>query len=357
MALRGTRPSFARYVEAVEAELRGRVGKEGLGGRPLRSIYFGGGTPSLLSPEAIRCLVKSIRESVRTSGPVEVTLEVFPDESGLAKLQDFRDVGVTRVSFGMQSMFADVREALWRGRSAVPGRVVQAASEAGFNNVSLDFIYGRPGQTAESWRSELGEIVNLGLAHLSIYMLSVEEDTPLVRLLASGRMAVPEEDAVARMALDMWSVLGDAGYRPYEISNFARPGFECLHNLAYWTPGAEYLGIGAGAHSCVGGARWENLADPFEYVAHIARGESVELNRQAADREREMREYLYLGLRRDTGVSPSWFRDHFGRDLEDVFPAVMSAAIERKWMEADSSSLRLTPRGRLMSDAVFRDLF
>ncbi|MBI2058505.1 MAG: radical SAM family heme chaperone HemW [Nitrospirae bacterium] len=347
----------ARYSEAILREAAHRLAGGTSEGRGLASIYFGGGTPSLFSQRAIERMIRGLWDLNATVSEPEITIEMYPEAESIAKLDDLQAAGVNRFSFGMQSMYENDRKRLWRTRSLDPWTLAEGAKRAGVRNLSMDFIYGRPGQTPHAWTEELKEIVGLGLPHLSLYLLTPEDDTPLISLLASGRLALPEDGESAEMAQRAWDVLTSNGYRQYEISNFARPGFECRHNLLYWTPGREYLGLGAGAHSLWGGRRCENTALPEEYLNQVERNGLSIAQGRVIDREDKMQEFFYLGLRRDFGVSIREFHERFETDPRHAFPGLFQRGESNGWLAQRDDSLTLTPHGRLFSDALFRELF
>lgn len=319
--------AIGRHLEA-EAAARGRL--------PFASLYFGGGTPSLLEPATVARLLEKARTLFAPRDPIEVTLEANPEGLDPAR---WRDAGVTRLSLGIQSLDDGVLRFLGRTHDAAAGRAAfRAARAAGFANISVDLIFGAPGGRFEE---ELDEVIGWGPEHVSLYGLTVEPGTELAR----RKTALPGEEAQARHYEAAMDRLGAAGFRHYEISNFARPGFESVHNGGYWD-GRPYLGFGPGAHSFVPHRRWANIANVERYLAGDRSAASVE---ELTPLQR-MIERIFLGLRRDTGLDVAAFEAEFGVRFDERY----AAALERLGdaVERSGDRLRLTRRGRLLADAV-----
>lgn len=367
------------YVEALCAEIRWAVDLRAKGDRlPARSIYFGGGTPSLLALDDIARLLEAIGRAFPIGSGTEITLEANPGTVTRSYLQSLRELGVGRLSLGVQS--AHERELHLLGRIHTwreAQEAVEAARAAGFDNLNLDFIYGLPGQSLLRWQQNLRAALGLGPEHLSLYALTVEEGTPLERRIARGELPAPDEDTAADMAEWAEEVLGRAGFFHYEISNWARihstpatfraaeppvlrPGvrseevsrFVCCHNLTYWR-NEPYLGFGAGAASWWGGRRWSNVHHPAEYIARLKErcspvGEIEEISRRL-----EMGETMMMGLRLTEGVSDARFRARFGTGLEEVFGRELARLSDDGLLEWDGEIARLTPRGRLLGNQAF----
>lgn len=259
-----------RYVEALRAEAD-RAAPE-WDGDTFASIYLGGGTPTTLEPAVLGELLGDLREKFDVIPEAEITTEANPDTVGERSLAALRSAGVTRLSLGVQSFDPSVLEALERVHPPESARrAYRAARAAGFDSVNLDLIYGARGETPESWERTLREAVSLGPDHLSCYALTVEPSTPLGRKVALGVVPPPDPDLQADLYDMACEVLAAAGYRHYEVSNWARPGHESLHNLGYWSH-RPYLGLGAGAHSHRDGRRWWNVRPPGRYIALVLGG-------------------------------------------------------------------------------------
>jgi oxygen-independent coproporphyrinogen-3 oxidase len=333
---------------------------------PAHTIFFGGGTPSLLTVEQVGRILEAMRAGFALSPDVEITLEANPGTVSPEWLQGMRAHGVNRLSFGMQS--ADAAELHFLERQHDLGDVFQAvawAREAGFENLSLDLIFGLPGQALATWAATLTTTLQLSPEHISLYALTVEEGTPLKRWVDRGLVAEPDDDAAADMYEMAMEKLEAGGYGQYEISNWARAGRECRHNLQYWL-NLPYLGFGAGAHGYAAGVRTANLNGIAEYIRAMRTEKSGVFPRGPAvksateiDEATEVGETMMVGLRlTERGVKARDFQMRFGKDLADVFARPI-AKLEREglleWTQEPDSALRLTRRGRLFGNRVFRE--
>lgn len=307
-------PEHDRYARAIACELELRA--EAFRGRTARSLYVGGGTPSLWAPEAVASAVAAIRRHVSFAPrqETETTLEANPGASDAARFAELRAAGFDRISIGVQSFDDAVLARLGRehsGREAVAA--FEAARHAGFDNVALDLIHGCPGQDLATARSDAATAAGLGPEHLSCYALTLEHlavDVPMARAAREGRVAVPDEDQQWEMSQAISATLSEAGYRRYEISNWCRPGLEARHNRLYWT-GGEYLGLGCGACGFAladpaepwkGGRRWGNHRAPARYFADVEAGRLPEAWSEELDAPTLLRELLAIGLRQVQGV-------------------------------------------------------
>jgi putative oxygen-independent coproporphyrinogen III oxidase len=306
------------------------------------SVFLGGGTPTTLAPEAIHGLLRHLGGAFDLVEGAEVTCEANPDTVDHRSLGALRAGGITRLSLGVQSFDPQVLRALERIHPpASARRAYRAARSAGFDDVNLDLIYGAGGETLESWRRTLEEAVALGPEHLSCYALTIEPGTPLGSKVAAGLAPGPDPDLQAEMYEAACEELARAGYRHYEVSNWARPGHECVHNVGYWE-GRPYLGLGAGAHSYRGGRRWWNVRPPARYVALALGGQQPvgggeELSPEAARLER-----LLLGVRRAEGIPASWVSD----------PAAADEYEARGLARRDGGRFVLTEAGMLLANEV-----
>jgi oxygen-independent coproporphyrinogen-3 oxidase len=303
------------------------------------SVFFGGGTPTILPPTQMVRTLDELRNLFRVVPDAEITTEANPDTVDAATLAELRAAGVTRLSIGLQSFDTAVLRALERIHSPDAVRLAAAAARtAGFDDVNLDLIYGATGETLESWRRTLEQTVALGPEHVSAYALTIEPATPLGRAVASGRTPSPDADLQAEMYAAACEALGAAGYEHYEVSNWAKPGRRCLHNLGYWQ-GRPYLGLGAGAHSFRAGRRWWNLRPPQQYVDTVAGGRRPEGGHEDLNDEEQALERLLLGLRIADGVPDDWVN----ADEADRF--VIEGLARR-----DDGRLALTDRGLLLAN-------
>ncbi len=296
-----------RYLEALfrEAELA----SPGWTGTEFVSVFLGGGTPTTLEAADLRVLLAHLRDRYSLTADAETTTEANPDTVTEGSLAELLDAGFQRVSIGAQSFDPAVLASLERiHQPASVRRAVEAARRAGFRNVSLDLIYGANGETLESWRRTLDEALALGPEHLSAYALTIEPATSLGRKVAAGDVPGPDPDLQADMFMLACEALVEAGYGHYEISNWARPGFECVHNLGYWER-RPYLGLGAGAHAYRDDVRWWNVRPPETYMEKVEAGELPIGGSESLDPSDAYLEEVFLKLRILEGVPSSWF-DH-----------------------------------------------
>jgi oxygen-independent coproporphyrinogen-3 oxidase len=348
-------PPEAAYVEALTTEIAAWAACSPWRGRALRSLYLGGGTPSLLSPDAVARVLASAARSFGLASGAEVTLEANPGGLNAARLGGYRAAGVTRLSLGAQSFTPAHLQTLGRDHTVEDiGAAVGAARDAGFDNVSLDLIFGVPGSTVADWQADLAAALALAPPHVSAYSLTYEESTPFFAWRAKGRLAPVGEDDEAAMADLTVGTLEAAGLARYEISSFARPGYESRHNLAYWD-GSDYLGIGAGAHSFAGtpasGRRFANERLPARYVAAVAAtGTAVARDEWLTERQARA-EFCFTGLRQVAGVDTAVFRQRFGCDVEAAFPHI-ARLVADDLVQRAGGRLQLTARGLRFADTV-----
>jgi oxygen-independent coproporphyrinogen-3 oxidase len=334
----------------------------------VETVFFGGGTPSLMPLEEMSPIMDGLRAAFDFAPNAEVTLEANPGSLDEPYLRGLRDVGLNRLSIGVQSFHDDELRALDRLHTADDARAAyRAARAAGFDNVNLDLIFGLPEQPIGRWQRSLEEALALAPEHLSLYALTVEEGTPLAREVARGRTPAPDPDAQADQYEWTVSHLARAGYEQYEISNWARPGRRCRHNLTYWQCG-EYLGLGAGAHSYFDSVRFAVAATPGQYVSLVeeswreAEGASGKtpmrqvVSGETVTPQLAMSDALILGLRLVEGVALEDFRARFGVDALATFGERLAEPTEWGLLEIASGRLRLTPRGRFVANEVFTRL-
>jgi oxygen-independent coproporphyrinogen-3 oxidase len=341
------------YADSVLAELAlaGRVLADGPPPR-VDTVFVGGGTPTLLPADELARILDGIDRTWGLVGDVEVTTEANPESVTPESLKALRAAGYTRISLGMQSAAAGVLALL--DRRHTPGRAVQAAQEArdaGFDHVNLDLIYGTPGETAEDFAASLAAVTAAGVDHVSAYALIVEDGTRLAGRMRRGELPYPSDDVAADRYLAAEAALGAAGFSWYEVSNWARtPAARCRHNLLYWT-GGDWWGLGPGAHSHVGGVRWWNVKHPSAYAARLAAGASPGHAREVLTRADQHLEEVMLRVRLASGL-PLATLDEVGR--AGAAQAV-AAGLLNEPAYAEGHAV-LTLRGRLLADAVVRDL-
>ncbi|MFO7263143.1 MAG: coproporphyrinogen III oxidase [Bacillaceae bacterium G1] len=340
------------YLAALEQEMAMTVAAEPPG--PIGSVFIGGGTPTVLSPEQLKRLLTAIRTHFPDwENDCEVTVEANPGTVDAAKLAALREGGVNRLSFGAQSFDAALLKRLGRiHRPEDTIASVEAARKAGFDNVSIDLMFGLPGQTLASFQETLRMALALDLPHYSVYSLILEENTPFYTWYQQGRLALPDEDEEVAMYELAIEEMEKAGYQQYEISNFSRPGWASRHNLTYWY-NEEYYGIGAGAHGYVRDNRYENVRGIRDYIERVRRGERPIAAQHAVSRQEAMENFMILGLRLRQGVEWERFRRQFGLSIQEAFPGVLSRLTEQGLVEMDGRGLRLTRRGLLLGNDVF----
>ena len=342
-----------KYEKAVIREMNSFAGSS-----PQRSavdsIYFGGGTPTLVPAEQVAALLGSCRRLFSVLPECEISLEANPGTLSPEKIGVFHRSGVNRVSLGAQS-FND-HELLSIGRLHTADMISKSISLlhlGGLTNMNLDLMLGIPGQTADSWRRNLQEVRRLDVPHLSVYMLDLDEQCPLSSLVDSGKVRIPEEDLIADLYLETISFLSQCGYVQYEISNFAKPGFACRHNLKYWQR-EPVCGFGLGSHSFDGGSRYSNLSQIDDYFDAIKAGKSAVSWREPVASDRSLAESLFLGLRLTCGVNWEMLQGIYGRENMKQYESGMRALSERGLVEWKESTVRLTHSGMLLSNEVFQ---
>lgn len=324
-----------RYLRALVAEAS--LAAPAWDGAPVASIFLGGGTPTMQTPDDLATLLRHLRERFDVAPDAEVTTEANPDTVDEASLASLLEAGYGRLSMGAQSFDPRVLAALERIHQPASVRsAFAAARRAGYENVNLDLIYGADAETLESWTATLEETVALAPEHVSAYALTVEPSTPLGRAVASGATPEPDPDLQADMFAVACEILAGAGYRHYEVSNWAKPGFECRHNLGYWER-RPYLGIGAGAHSYREDHRWWNARPPQEYLERVERGELPVGGEEHLDPSDAYLEEVFLKLRILEGIPASW-----------VDEARAAPFIEGGLLRDDVGQLVPTERGMLL---------
>ncbi|MDR1765827.1 MAG: radical SAM family heme chaperone HemW [Lachnospiraceae bacterium] len=316
------------------------------------TVYIGGGTPSILPPGAIAKLLYAVKTSFVMQTDAEITMEANPGVMGPEHLQAYRKAGVNRLSMGLQS--TDDWELKQLGRlHTYEGflNCYQSVKEAGFDNVNVDLMFGLPGQTLLTWKNTLKRLALLRPEHLSVYGLSLEEGTQFHAIYTQYPHLLPGEDEERAMYWMAHDYLQEHGYERYEISNFARKGYQCRHNLGYWTD-VPYLGLGLGAASYMEGCRWHNIKDLDRYLEITNIGELRE-DSEPLDEHAHMEEFMFLGLRLDRGVSGYEFLLKFGKNMWDVYGEAIKELEKEELVEIHSPDMRLTRKGVDVSNYVF----
>ncbi len=343
-----------RYVAALRREMEVAAGDVGWRSGRLHTIFFGGGTPSLFAAESIAAILEEVRRHWRLDPDAEISLEANPGTVDAAKLAGFARAGINRLSFGVQSFQPKFLELLGRihdGPAAV--RAVHDARLAGFDNINVDLMFAIPGQSVDEWRADLECAIDLGTVHVSAYNLTFESGTVFHAMLRRGELNPLEEATQISMYEQAERTFSAAGFERYEISNYARPGRACRHNLQYWRL-RPYLGIGAGAHSfaLAPARRWSDETAPETYMKAIESGGRAVSGFEQLESAQQRGEFMFLGLRCLEGVSSDEFERRFGVDLVEAFPqcaALRAGGVleiaDRRW--------RLTARGLMVADEVF----
>jgi oxygen-independent coproporphyrinogen-3 oxidase len=336
-----------QYVDAVLADIH-RAGDGSLAD----TIFFGGGTPSLLEPEDVGALVTACRNAFAISPGAEVTLEANPESVTRPRLEAYLAAGINRISFGVQSFRDDELGRLSRLHSASrAAEAVEEARRAGVDNLSLDLMMWLPGQSVSNWLESVDRLVTLAPDHASLYLLEVYPNAPLKEDMARLRWSLAPDDDAAEMYLQGLDRLDAAGYEQYEISNVARPGRASRHNLKYWSDG-EWLGFGCGAHSTRGGVRWKNRSATSDYIAAVASGGSLVAERRELSRAERIEEAMFTGLRLTEGVDVAAMGLRYDIDVWKIYGEALTPFAEAGLLIYDGARLRLTRQGMLLANEV-----
>jgi oxygen-independent coproporphyrinogen-3 oxidase len=342
-----------RYLGALRQEIAAAAD-----GTQADTIFFGGGTPSLLEPEEIAAVVESCRRAFTLAPDAEITLEANPETVDESRLRGFRHAGVNRVSFGVQSFHDTELIRLSRIHSSSRAEAAfHSARAAGLDNVSLDLMMWLPGQSIATWLASVDRLIALSPDHASLYLLELYPNAPLREEMARRQWSQAPDDDAAEMYLQAMSRLEDSGYQQYEISNVARPGRRSRHNLKYWTDG-EWRGFGCGAHSTRSGARWKNIASTEEYAARVEAGQPVEIDLRRLSANERLEDALFTGLRLTDGVDLASLRRRYGVDVWARYGRELEPHIDAGLLDVprdaagDPVRLRLTRQGMLLSHEV-----
>ena len=363
-------PLMPSYVAALQSEIAlwGRL----LHSPQVHTVFFGGGTPSYLPATDIRHTMDTVRSAFDLAADAEITLEANPGDFSDAKLAAYLDCGINRLSIGVQSFDDGLLRTLGRRHSAEDAnQAYRQAFDAGFDNISIDLMYGLPHQTIEHWQHTLQQALELSPPHISMYCLTLEGGTPMERWVEQGTMPEPDADLAADMYLMAQDEMRSAAYRHYEISNWALNGRRSEHNLTYWR-NKPYLGVGPGAHSYLNGYRFNAIKPPREYISRMQ--ETTAVNSEAPidlligsvpivdeiekiDKTLEMAETMMMGLRLDEGISIAAFNRRFGASPHSVYADTLNELQRLELLHTQDGALRLTPRGRMLGNEVFSRFF
>lgn len=356
-----------KYTQALITELQHYAKNPSWNKRPLHSIFFGGGTPSLFSANSIRKIIKIAKENFSFKENIEITLEANPgtiqEKLGTNKLKYFKNAGINRISMGVQGFNENKLKFL--GRLHSKEDVVSAVTnikDAGFENFNLDLIFGVAEETLVDWKNDLEKIIELNPKHISCYCLTIEAGTEFGKLQKKGKLKVLEDDLQAKMFELTQLTLTKAGYLQYEISNYAKAGGECLHNLGYWQ-GLDYLGLGAGAHSYlqiknqveIFGKRWRNLPGPEDYISKVISKGHASHNEEELDQEKARLEYLFLAFRTKLGFDLNYYQEKFA--VKNEISSILQKLSEQKLIKQTPQNLYVpTDKGLLFVDEILKEL-
>ena len=344
---------FAPYFDALKKEIL--IRSENMADFEIRTIFIGGGTPSVVDTEYIYGLLNICRQNFNIARNAEISIESNPGTLSYEKLVSYKICGVNRLSIGLQA---------WQDKLLMEmGRIhnhsdflenLKLAVKAGFENINVDLIFGLPGQTLEDWTETIINVMNLGITHVSCYSLKIEDDTVFGERLREGLLQEADDELDREMYRFAVDKLLEYGFMHYEISNFAKKSFECKHNLVYWNV-EEYLGIGAGAHSYLENKRSNNKYGVEEYLNAVSNLHDFQQNVQIIGKAESMSEYLILGLRLIDGVSAGEFRSRYGEELFDIFGKQIAKHIKKQLLEQENDRIRLTRFGLDIANEVFSD--
>ena len=349
------------YTDALLAELEHRAALPAWRDRPLQSVFFGGGTPSLFQPESLGRVITAAKKLFTPLPTVEVSIEANPGTVSFEYFSKLRNQGVERISLGAQSFNKSSLRELGRAHSVEETfSAFEDARKSGFANINLDLIYALPQQSLKGFQADLQTLCDLAPEHISAYQLTIEKGTPFSFRYHQGDLVLPPEEETVSMMKLLTSYLAERGFEQYEISNFARPNARCRHNQAYWD-GDDYLGLGAGAHSFNGqegdghGKRWSNFALPAEYMRRVKTLGEGESWRDILSKPGRQFEFFFLGLRRTAGVSIADFSSRFNEDLLSIYGDTVGSLTEQGLLSHQGDLIFLSERGRLLADSVFQE--
>ncbi len=327
-----------------------------LQGQPVETIYFGGGTPSLLTKEEAGSILLHIRQLFTTSPTAEITLEANPDDVDEIKLAGWKEAGINRLSIGIQSLFDEDLQWMNRAHNAEQAKtVIQKSRDAGFDNFSVDLIYGTPGLTDEKWNYNLDWIIDQNITHLSCYALTVEPKTPLDKMIRTQQTVDVDAEQQSRQFIQLINKMEQVGFEHYEISNFAKPGQRSKHNSSYWH-GAHYLGLGPSAHSFNGTSRQWNVANNMQYIQSLNKG-IVPFEKEELTTVQQLNEYIMTSVRLMEGCDLQFVQQKFGDDFANQLLSNAKQFELKGWMMLHNKHLILTKEGKLFADRVAGELF
>lgn len=348
----------AQYVTALICEINSlgkKYGKAGLN-RPVPTIFIGGGTPSILNSQHICKILTAIYNNFSVKENAEITIECNPGTLSPSKLSDYKNIGINRLSIGLQT--ANDKELAAIGRIHSFSQFLESynyAVKLGFNNINIDLMSALPYQTLASYEDTLKKVIALKPQHISAYSLILEEGTPLFDFINNGNESLlPDEDAEREMYYLTDNVLKDAGYQRYEISNYSKAGYECKHNLSYWDR-VDYLGLGLGASSLVNSTRYKNTDSLSFYMENSHNPTAIKCDITPLSKKDIMEEFMFLGLRKIKGISINAFKQQFGMDIFEVYGDVITKYKNMNLLSVENDVIALTKQGLDVSNSIFSD--
>ena len=347
---------WERYFNALQRELISECKKYGQNFTPLKTVFFGGGTPTLVEAKYLTEVIATLRDCVELESDCEISVESNPESVSLEKLEQLWDSGINRLSFGVQSFKDDDLRTLGRIHSADKAAEVMAlAKQAGFTNINLDLMSGLRGQSRDDWSYILSRAISCEPSHLSIYQLTPEENTPLYNQIEKGLIELPDGEHSLELDRITQATCAEYGYQQYEISNFAIPGFECRHNINYWENNS-YLAVGAGAVSYINGCRAKRVGSPAEYCKNVECESSVISEKECLTKEESFRETVVVGLRMVRGVDLKRVENRFEIDICAYYGSILDSFREAGFVEISDGFLFITDKGRPVTNRILTDL-
>ncbi|MDP4091869.1 MAG: radical SAM family heme chaperone HemW [Bacillota bacterium] len=339
------------YFKAVEKEIQ--LYSDCIKDYSIKSVFIGGGTPSYVDSKYVRSLLDKSRQYFRIKPDIEITIETNPGTLTYDKLEAYRSAGMNRLSIGLQAWQNDLLKYLGRIHSSEDfSKNFLLARKSGFENINVDLIFGIPGQTLEDWKETLASVIEYNPSHLSCYSLKIEEGTPFGKELEAGTLVPVEDELDREMYWTAIDFLSNNGYKHYEISNFARTGYECIHNLVYWNA-EEYIGIGAGAHSYFNGSRYNNEYGIKQYITRLNENVIPIVEKDDIGFDEAMSEYMILGLRLVDGINELDFKSRFKKELNEVYGKEIYKLKGKGFIEQENGMVKLTKLGLDLANQVF----
>ena len=344
------------YLAALEKEIAAMANHPLIRQKKFFSLFIGGGTPTIYSGRQLGRLIRSCRKLYHVTERPEISVETNPNQISLETLNNLKEAGVNRLSIGIQSFADPLLKKLGRTHTAEEGlKAIDLARKAGFENINLDLMYGLPGQDVRDWQQTLETALATDPEHLAIYELMVEKNTAFANLAAANKLELPHEDTIVHMEKLTLQFLQSADFIRYEIANYARPGYECQHNINYWTNGT-YLGLGAGAVSCLDNMRITHVPDPDQYRLLITNDKSPFAEAECLCRDARFRETVIMGLRMTGGIDMADIESRFGLTPSDYYGPIFKKFIDRDLLEISGNQLRLTERSLPVANQVLSEL-